>query len=229
MTSLVESLGARLREIGQDLPLTELNRASARLRSATERCGHVMQESGNADWLSELAAAGEHLDHAIAATTSVLAGIDGYLTGIGLAGLPHPEPGTPTTGPTPSVPAGTTQRADPALAMRTWWVERVDLLTGHPPDPKRPATHRTDDPHPGAPEDPTETLRRLARSARQSGPDGYRQQLLATHPASGMQVSAPAARALRYLVTDLLGHPPGRADHRRVRDRVAGRVRELLP
>ncbi len=230
MSSLVESLGSRLRGIGQDLPLAELQQAAARLRDATGHFGQLMHESGHTGWIAELAEATEHLDRAIAATGSALQGLDGYLTGIGLAGVPH----TGTSGGAAAArtaPVSATERADPVLATRAWWVERIDLLTQHEPDPQRPVTVRSDGGQHGrsTPEDLPDALRRLAGSARQSGRDGYRTQLLATHPATGLQLPAPAARALRHLATALLGHPPGPDDARALADRCTGRVRELLP
>jgi hypothetical protein len=228
--SLVETLGATLRRIGADLPLAELTHAAERLRSATALAGYVMHESGHAEWLIQLTAAGQHLDDAIAATSSVLDGLDGYLVAIGLAGVPHdkPVPAARTAGP---AGPGTGERADPVLALRNWWAERVDLLSGRPPAEERPVTARgADGEHRVAPEEPVDTLVRLARCARSASADGYREQLLATHPASGMQVAAPAARALRYLGTDLLRRPPGPGEARKLTERCRPpRVRELLP
>ncbi len=230
MSSLVESLGTRLRSIGQDLPLAELQHAAARLRDATGRFGQLMHESGHTEWIAELTEAAEHLDRAIAATGSALHGLDGYLTGIGLGGVPQNQT---SAGPTAAVPAPAPaiERADPAMASRAWWAERVDLLTQHAPDPQRPATVRSEDTEQrrNTPEDLPDALRRLVGSARRSGRDGYRAQLLATHPATGLQLPAPGARVLRHLATGLLGHPPGRDDARPLADRCTGRVRELLP
>lgn len=230
MPSLVETLGATLRRIGTDLPVAELTRAAERLRAATARCEYVMHESGHAEWLAQLSAAGTHLDDAIAATTAVLDGLDGYLVAIGLAGVPH-QANAPDAPPARPVPPGTGERDDPLLAVRNWWIERVDLLSGRTPDEDRPVTAREDGAeHRVAPERPADTLVRLAGSARSASPDGYREQLLATHPASGMQLAAPAGRALRYLGTDLLGHPPGADDATPLARRCRpARVRELLP
>ncbi|HEY3501489.1 MAG TPA: hypothetical protein VGN37_01740 [Actinocatenispora sp.] len=228
--SLVESLGARLRGIGQDLPLAELTRAADRLRGATAACGHIMAESGHAEWMGQLETAGTHLDSAITATLAVLDGLDGYLAGIGLPGVPRD--GARRVAPAHVRPtrAGATPRDDAALAVRVWWVERVDLLTDHEPEPERPATVRSDGERPdgAAPEEPAEALRRLVRAAR-GGRDGYRAELLRTHPASGLQLATPGARAFRPLAADLLGHAPGGDDAKALAERCAGRVRELLP
>ena len=230
MPSLVESLGAELRRIGTDLPLAELTHAAERLRTATALSAYVMHESGHADWVGALVAAGEHLDAAIAATATVAAGLDEYLVSIGLTGVDRPETKSVALSARPTGPSGN-GRPDPVLALRTWWAERVDLLTDSAPDGERPATVRGDDAERRvAPEQPPDALRRLAGSARDASPEAYREQLLATHPASGMQVASPAARALRYLGTDLLGHPPGPDDTRALADRCrSGRVRGLLP
>lgn len=227
MTSLVESLGTRLRGIGQDLPAAELNRASRRLQSAADRCSRLMRESRHADWVAELSTAGHHLDCALAATASALAGLDDYLTSIGVAGVTDPAapPSAAPLAPTPGTP--TTGPDDPVLALHTWWIDRVDLITGHPPQEYRPASageRRSE-----GPEDPGRALTRLCHAARSSGPDGYREQLRRTHPGSGLQMGAPAARALRHLLTEMLGHAPGPNDRGRAADRTAGRARQLLP
>lgn len=229
--SLVQELGEHLRGIGAGLPLGELTRAATRLNDATSRCAQVMTESGHAEWVDQLTAAGTHLDSAITATLAALDGLDGYLTGIGLPGVPRDEVRrvVPTTARPRAGGAG--QRPDAVLAVRVWWVDRVDLLTAHEPAAERPATERTggDRPDGASPEDPAETLRRLVRVARGGGRDAYREALLRTHPASGLQLPAPATRVFRPLATDLLGHAPGPDDRRTLTERYAGRVRELLP
>ena len=230
MPSLVESLGAELRRIGTDLPLAELTHAAERLRTATALSAYVMHESGHADWVERLAMAGEHLDAAIAATAAVVSGLDEYLASIGLTGIDRQEVKPMASAARPGG-ASDNGRPDPVLALRTWWAERVDLLAGRPPAEERPETVKADGAQRRvAPEEPTDALRRLADTARDERPDSYREALLATHPASGMQVASPAARALRYLGTDLLGHPPGPDDAKALANRCrAARVRELLP
>ncbi|BCJ36045.1 hypothetical protein Athai_35480 [Actinocatenispora thailandica] len=229
MPSLVESLGARLREIGQQLPLPELTRAATQLRDATERCGYMMRESGHADWLGQLTLAGSHLDSAIAATRSVLTELDGYLTGIGIAGVASPGPAPVAAARARSTPGDTEPDVEPVLALRSWWQERVDVLTGRPADEQRPQTVRTDGDRGGAaPEEPADALGRLSAAAR-GGRDAYRDALLATHPATGMALAAPADRAARRLGAELAGHPLGPDDAKRLTARGAGRITELLP
>lgn len=229
MPSLVESLGARLREIGQQLPLPELTRAAGALRDATERCGYVMRESGHAEWLGQLTLAGSHLDSAIAATRSVLTELDGYLAGIGVAGVAPPN-AAPAPARTVVTPGTADPAAQPILALRSWWQRRVDELTGRPADEQRPETVRSDgdrDDH-ATPEEPADALRRLSSAAR-GGRDDYRDALLATHPASGMALAAPADRAARRLGTELVGHPLGPDDAEQLTARGTGRIRDLLP
>lgn len=234
--SLVEDLGQRLREVGGELPLAELLHARQRLCAASALFALVMTESEHAGWLAELDAAGAHLDDAIARTTGVLGGLDDYLGGIGLTGVDTHATRDAAIATKPArATAG--ERPDPVLAARTWWVERVELITGHEPDDEdTPEVTPARDHHDadgaqaadGTPEDPTDTLVRLAKAAR-GGAGGYRAALLATHPGSGLQVPARADRALRRLATDLLGHAPGPDDRRALTGRTARHTGELLP
>lgn len=225
--SLVESLGHQLRGVADELPVAELQEAGDRLRAAAALFGWVMTESGHAEWLARLEDAAEHLDDAVANVNGVLAGLDSYLEHIGLPGVPVPVTDPQPVSARPAAPGGQ-DRPDPVLATRSWWVERVDLLTDHDPEPEHPAEARSagDD---QKPETPLEALRRLARSGRDSSRDGYRAALLATNPGSGMQVPGRAARVLHRIAADVLGHAPGPDDHRRLVDKLGGRVRELLP
>jgi hypothetical protein len=225
--SLVESLGHQLRGVADELPVAELREAGDRLRAAAALFGWAMTESGHAEWLARLEEAAEHLDDAVASVGGVLDGLDTYLEQIGLPGVPVPATDPRAVSARPDG-AGGQRKPDPVLATRGWWVERVDVLTGHDPDPAQPPEARSagDDKRP---ESPTEALRRLVRSGRDSSRDGYRAALLATNPGSGLQVPGRAARALRRIAADVLGHAPGPDDHRRLVDRLGGRVRDLLP
>jgi|GEM_PF-3532411 len=230
MPSLVESLGARLRELGEQLPLPELSHAAVRLRGATELCGYVMTSSGHTDWLAELTTAGTHLDDAIAATRSVLDGLDRYLTTIGLPGVAVPETVAPVAVRARAGAAVPGEEPEPELAVRYWWADRIAVLTGGEPADQRPETVRTAGKRPGhaPPEDPADALRRLVGAAR-DGRDSYRDALLRTHPATGLALAGPAGRAVRPLATDLLGHAPTPPDARPLADRGTPRCRELLP
>lgn len=225
--SLVESLGHQLRGVADELPVAELREAGDRLRAAAALFGWVMTESGHTEWLAQLEAAAGHLDDAVASIGGVLDGLDTYLEQIGLPGVPVPVTDPRAVSARPGGPGGP-DRPDPVLATRSWWVERVDLLTDHDPEPEHPPEARSagDDKRP---ETPAEALRRLARSGRDSSRDGYRAALLATNPGSGMQVGGRAARALHRIAADVLGHAPGPDDHQRLVERLGGRVRELLP
>jgi hypothetical protein len=225
--SLVESLGHQLRGVADELPVAELREAGDRLHAAAALFGFVMTESGHAEWLAQLETAAGHLDDAMGSINGVLAGLDTYLEQIGLPGVPVPAQDGQPVAARPGGASGQ-ERPDPVLATRGWWVERVDLLTDHDPDPEHPPQARSAADS-NRPEAPSEALRRLVRSGRDAGRDGYRGALLATYPGSGLQVPGLAARALRRVAADLLGHAPGPEDHRHLVDRLAGRVRELLP
>ncbi|HWH00915.1 MAG TPA: hypothetical protein VNV66_16735, partial [Pilimelia sp.] len=113
----------------------------------------------------------------------------------------------------------------PALPPGRWWSARVDELTGRGPSSGRVEPADRD----GAAGDSLELLRRITGPAGGGDRDGLRRQLRTVRENVGLGLAGVAQPMLHRLAGELLGHPPGRDDLARLRARIGGPARDLLP
>lgn len=225
--SLLQDLGARLRDTADDLPLGAVVTATERLRVATDLLAWVRHTSAQPLAVPTLTHAVEHLEHAAHALFVARDQLSAYLTALGLpAEAASAGPGTrgfatATADGAPQRPTG-----PPVAPLRRWWAARVDELTGYTQEPDRPAD-RADEPDDRI--DGVELFRRVAARAGAGDRGGLRRELRAAAPPLGLGLAALAPTALRSLATELLRHPPTADDLAELTERTEAQVRTLLP
>lgn len=239
--SLLQDLGARLRDTADELPVGAVVSAADRLRVAGDLLAWVRQASARPMGVPHLAHAVEHLEHATHALWVARERVATYLAAVGLA-AEAVDGGTATPGyARPAEPAvSPDQPPRPDVApLRRWWTARVDQLTGAAGDGDadapaaagggagRDSAARDGDTGGDGGATSTTLLRRVVGC----GTDRrrLRAELRRADPPIGLGLAALTPVALRRLATDVLGHPPRAQDVQRLAEITAARVRQLLP
>lgn len=233
--SLLQELGARLRNTSDELPTGLVTAAMERLRAATELLTWVRQESVDPIGVPMLGNATEHAERAAAALRVAQDAIAAYLAALGLAADADRGPdgdwrtalddrrrddaGRPDRDGRPGGPDGGDR--DRPEQLGPWWQQRVGELTGEPPAAPGEVAAR----HPST----AELLRAVAADVRSGDRAGLGRDLRHVDAATGLGLSAVTPSVLHRLAGDLLGHEPRPDDVARLRTAVSGRVRSLLP
>src|SRR6266508_1503464 len=206
--SLLLDVGASVRTAADELPIAGVVAAADRLRAAIDLLTWVRTASIRPLGVPQLAGALEHSEHAAYALLVARDELATYLKAIGLPGDAPPATPPPQRAPTPAAPPATGAATGSGLPpLLRWWCERVDALTGCAGDY---------DESDAAP-DSTELLRRVANAGDRTK---LRAELVRSSPPIGLGLAALAPVGLRNLATELLGHPPGPQDLRRLQGAV---------
>jgi len=215
--SLLLDVGASVRTAADELPIAGVVAAADRLRAAIDLLTWVRTASIRPLGVPQLAGALEHSEHAAYALLVARDELATYLKAIGLPGDAPPATPPPQRAPTPAAPPATGAATGSGLPpLLRWWCERVDALTGCAGDY---------DESDAAP-DSTELLRRVANAGDRTK---LRAELVRSSPPIGLGLAALAPVGLRNLAAELLGHPPGPQDLRRLEGAVSGRINDHLP
>ena len=239
--STLQDLAERLRAGVRRLPIDIVVVAADQLVVATELLGWVRRTSQQPMGVPQLAAAVEHLEHAVRAMRAAQDQVEEYLAAIGLSTVPVSD----ATGriirraQLPEDEAPPPQAERQVVPLQRWWVARVDEITSD--DGERPAgsaagastdgTANGGGPGKGSAgdTDPVGLLRRVAELVRSDDRSTLRDDLRRAHPPVGLGLAAVAPAALRRLATDLLGRAPRPDDVRHLTELTESRTRQLLP
>ena len=206
----IEAYGARLRAIAEELPLDDAKRAEASLRDAHAMLTVALKEGRRMESMLELSRACEHLDAMTRRLNAAASSIDAYLAAIGVGGASTTKTSPPGTAPAAPLPSD---------GGPDWWRRRVCELTdddtGIDAEPSRLGV--------------TDLFSRLVDAARRDDRDGYRRLLLTAPPEIAVRLPGLALPMIRSLAADRHGQFPTTEDVAKLRSRLDGRARRLLP
>lgn len=224
--SLVQDLADQLRLAREELPLPQVAGATERLRTAAGLIAWALHESTRPVGAPSLGRAVEHLEHATAALRVAQEALDDYALALGLpaaADLP-PDPVWQSSLALPTQPARVQTQARTDARLTHWWTNRVDELSGDTGLGGPAEVDQAD----GAPSS-AELLHRCVGAALDNDRGLLHRHLVAAGPGVGLGLSAIAPSLLRYLATELIGHPPRLEDLARVRRAALPLVGEVMP